>query len=68
MKKATRKGDDDSYQRRGGGDITPEIEAEIVDLVALRAKAKKSRDFIASDELRDVLDEKFGVKVDDKSK
>ncbi len=59
---------DDTYQRRGGGDLSPEEEAEIIDLVAMRAKAKKNRDFDTSDELREVLDERFAVKVDDKSK
>ena len=59
---------DDTYRRRGGGDLTPEEEAEIIDLVAMRAKAKKNRDFNTSDDLREVLDERFAVKVDDKSR
>ena len=68
MMKKSRNGNDDTYQRRGGGELSPEEEAEIVDLIAIRAKAKKNRDFNTSDELRDVLDERFAVKVDDKSK
>ena len=58
----------DAFVRRGGGDLTPEQEAEIVDLVEVRAQAKKKRDFNAADELRDILDTQFSVKVDDKSK
>ena len=67
-KKNSRNGDNDSYQRRGGGDLSPEDVTEVMDLIDVRAKAKKNRDFNTSDELRDVLDERFAVKVDDKSK
>ena len=68
VKKSTRNDNDDSYERRGGGDLSPEQVTEIIDLISVRSKAKKSRDFNTSDEIRDVLDERFGVKVDDKSK
>jgi cysteinyl-tRNA synthetase len=57
----------DSYARRGGGELTADQEADILDIVEQRAIAKKNRDFDAADELRDILDEQFSVKVDDKS-
>jgi cysteinyl-tRNA synthetase len=63
-----RSGSDETYMRRGGGDLTSEQEAEIIDIVSVRAVAKKKRDFATADELRDVLDSQFDVKVDDKSK
>lgn len=56
------------FVRRGGGELSVEEEAEIADLVDVRARAKKNRDFQTSDELRDLLESKYSVKVDDQSK
>ena len=56
-----------SYIRRGGGDLTVDDEAEISEIVEERARVKKNRDFDTADELRDILDRQYSVKVDDKS-
>lgn len=58
---------DGQFVRRGGGDLSEEEVAEISDLVEERARAKKNRDFETADELRDTLEARFFVKVDDKS-
>jgi cysteinyl-tRNA synthetase len=55
------------FERRGGGDISAEEEAEIVAMVSERAEAKQKRDFDTADFLRDKLESKYCVKVDDKS-
>jgi cysteinyl-tRNA synthetase len=55
------------FERRGGGDISAEEEAEIVAMVSERAEAKQKRDFDTADFLRDELESKYCVKVDDKS-
>jgi cysteinyl-tRNA synthetase len=62
------KKNDGAFVRRGGGELTEDEEAEIMDIVEERARAKKGRDFETADEMRDLLEAKYSVKVDDKSK
>lgn len=55
------------YVRRGGGDLSEEAVAEINDLLMERYKFKKARDFEQADAIRDDLDERFSVRIDDRS-
>lgn len=58
---------DGPFVRRGGGELTDDEVEEISEIVEERANAKKNRDFENADELRDLLEARFSVKVDDKS-
>jgi len=55
------------YIRRGGGDLSEEVVAEINDLLMERYKHKKDRDFEQADAIRDDLEERFSVRIDDRS-
>jgi cysteinyl-tRNA synthetase len=56
------------FVRRGGGDLTSDEEADIAEMVEERDRAKKNRDFDTADEIRDILEARYSVKVDDNSK
>lgn len=55
------------YTRRGGGDLSEEALTEIQDLLMERYQYKKERDFDSADAIRDDLEQRFSVKVDDRS-
>lgn len=63
-KKGGRK-DKFEYTRRGGGGLTDDEVAEISDLIAQRAEAKKNRDFAVADDIRSEVRERFNVAIDD---
>ena len=57
------------YVRRGGTyGLSPEDVAEIASLVEERARHKKTREYHLSDELTDILKDRFGVKLNDKKR
>jgi len=58
---------DRPFVRRGGGDLTEDEIAEITEMVQARAEAKKMSDFDTADSIRDALEARFSVKVDDRS-
>lgn len=53
------------YVRRGGNKNNQDL-AVVQELVEERARCKRQRDYFRSDDLTDLLKEKYGVKVDDK--
>lgn len=55
------------YVRRGGGDLSEEAVAEINELLMERYKHKKTRDFEQADAIRDDLEERYSVRIDDRS-
>eukprot|EP00536_Pseudo-nitzschia_multiseries_P003264 jgi/Psemu1/185507/e_gw1.49.111.1 len=55
------------YTRRGGGDLSDEVVQEIQDLLAERYTHKKNRDFDAADAIRDDLEARYDVRIDDRS-
>ena len=55
------------YTRRGGGDLSEEALTEITELLMERYQFKKERDFESSDAIRDDLEQRYSVKVDDRS-
>jgi cysteinyl-tRNA synthetase len=57
-----------SFSRRGGGELSPEDEEAIINLVEERADVKKSRNYAKADEIRDILLDTYNVKVDDRNK
>jgi len=59
---------DRPYVRRGGGGLTEEDVAAISDLVEKRSLAKRNRDFEVADDIRDELQQKYSVKIDDRSR
>ena len=56
------------FVRRGGGNLTNEQLAEIAELVQERDEAKRNFDYETADAIRDTLDARFSVRVDDRSK
>ena len=56
------------FVRRGGGNLTNEQVAEIAELVQERDEAKRNFDYETADAIRDTLDARFSVRVDDRSK
>jgi cysteinyl-tRNA synthetase len=56
------------FARRGGGDLSDEEVAIVTSLVEERDQAKGKRDFATADEIRDELEARFSVKVDDRSR
>lgn len=61
-------GKDRPFVRRGGGDLTSAEEAEIMTKVQERFDAKRSSDYETADAIRDELEEKYSVKIDDRSR
>lgn len=60
--------DTSPFVRRGGGTITKEDEATIVQLLEERTAAKLNKDFGKADRIRDRLGEEFLVRLDDRSR
>jgi cysteinyl-tRNA synthetase len=58
----------DSYLRRGGGQLSEEEEQEIVELLQTRFEHKKNRKFKSADEIRDRLQDKFQIQIDDRAR
>lgn len=55
------------YTRRGGGNLSEEAVAEIQDLLMERYQYKKNRDFEQADAIRDDLQNRYDVRIDDRS-
>ena len=55
------------YTRRGGGDLSDEAVEEIEGLLKERYECKKFRDYDRADEIRADLQNRFDVKIDDRS-
>jgi len=55
------------YTRRGGGNLSEEVLQEIQDLLAERYDHKKNRDFDSADAIRDDLEARYDVRIDDRS-
>jgi cysteinyl-tRNA synthetase len=58
----------DSYLRVGGGDLTEGEVEQIVKLLQDRFEHKKNRKFKSADEIRDRLQDKFQIQIDDRSR
>lgn len=56
------------WSRRGGGTISEEDEATILDLLQERDEYKRERDFGKADRIRDRLQDDFQLSVDDRAK
>jgi len=55
------------YTRRGGGNLSEEALQEIQDLLKERFAHKKNREFDAADSIRDDLEARYDVRIDDRS-
>lgn len=55
------------YTRRGGGNLSEEAVAEIQDLLTERYHHKRDRNFDEADAIRDDLEARFDVRIDDRS-
>ena len=55
------------YKRRGGGNLSDEVVQEIQDALMERYHHKKDRNFDEADAIRSDLEDRFDVRVDDRS-
>lgn len=55
------------YERRGGGNLSEEAVSEIQDLLMERYQFKKDRNFEEADAIRDDLEKRYDVRIDDRS-
>ncbi|KAL3932000.1 MAG: hypothetical protein SGBAC_011059, partial [Bacillariaceae sp.] len=60
--------DSGEYHRRGGGSLSDEDVEEITAQLAKRFECKRNRHFKSADEIRDSLQERFKVQIDDRNK